>query len=190
MSQFEPSPQAEEENESRLRADAEDSMQLKRERLGMTDDVVAQQQTPAAEDTVDDARLSYVDRLLKSAPMLKAPLGLADRVITRLKEETPLPPGYDSGIGVAAGLGVAALITLPIMATLAVVLVRSVLYEDVRRQTWQTFSGFVGDAWAWLIDLPPVFLVVLAIVAVIYLLFSGYLVWFWRGLIRTARSLK
>src|SRR6188768_4257251 len=85
---------------------ADDSMQLKRDRLGVEDSV--------AESQTDEKRLHYVDRLLKSAPVLSAPRGFADRVMNRLKGATPHTPDYEQGTGIMVGLGAGSLFYLPI----------------------------------------------------------------------------
>lgn len=174
--------------EEKPQSDVEDdSMQLKRDRLGVSDDVADEQ--VAAED----ARLSYVDRLLHSAPLLRAPIGFAERVIARLKAQTPRPPRYEEGTGIAVGLGVAALITIPVLGTLASVLVISLFDADMRDAVWDLFSGSADSLWDWITKLPsdlPALFAVLVVFVVIELFFWVYVVWFWRGLVRSAKDLR
>ncbi len=169
--QFSPLQQPEHDTE-------DDSMQLKRDRLGVEHE---------AHEESD--HLSYVDRLLRSAPMLSAPLGFAERVIARLKAEPPRIVRYEEGTGIVLGLGAAAFIFLPILMTVAVILGLGLINEDFREATWETagdFANGVVDA----IATSPVLTAGMIIVLMLFLGASGYFMWFWRGLIRTARRLR
>jgi hypothetical protein len=167
--QFSPLQQPEHEAE-------DDSMQLKRDRLG-------------AEVQEENEHLSYVDRLLRSAPMLSAPLGFAERVIARLKADPPRVIRYEEGTGIVLGLGAAAFIFLPILMTVAIVLGLGVVNEDFRETTWET-AGEVLTSIADAIAASPVLTAGLIIMLMLFLGASGYFMWFWRGLIRTARRLR
>jgi hypothetical protein len=156
----------------------DDSMQLKRDRLGVDDSV--------AESQVDEKRLHYVDRLLKSAPMVSAPRGFAERVMNRLKGSTPHSPDYEQGTGIVVGLGAGSLVYLPLLATAVYILVRSILDSAFRSRVWD----IAGNIVAWIVAIPtdyPFIFAAVIIAVVIALIMSGYLVWFWRGLIRSTR---
>lgn len=160
----------------------DDSMQLKRDRLGVSEDA-AQSTQP------EEKRLQYVDRLLKSAPMLAAPLGLADRVIARLKGSTPRTPNYSDGAGIMVGLSAASFIAIPILATIVFLLARSFFDEEVRTDVLDS----MGNALSWVVGLPaeyPFISTLLLIALLLFLAMSGYLVWFWRGLVRSAKKLR
>lgn len=159
--------------------DAEDdSMQLKRDRLGVE---------PEAHEESD--HLSYVDRLLRSAPMLSAPLGFAERVIARLKAEPPRVIRYEEGTGLVLGLGAVAFIFLPILMTVAVILGLGLIDEEFRESTWDT-AGEVANSVVDAIAASPFLTGAMVIVLMLFLGASGYFMWFWRGLIRTARRLR
>lgn len=156
----------------------DDSMQLKRDRLGAEPEVQE-----------ENEHLNYVDRLLRSAPMLSAPLGFAERVIARLKADPPRVIRYEEGTGIVLGLGAVAFIFLPILMTLTIILGLGLINEDFREETWDT----VGDVLSEVADAIATSPVLTAFVIVVVLLFlgaSGYFMWFWRSLIRTARRLR
>lgn len=185
MSRLEFSPQEDPQQQS----DPDDSMQVKRSRLGVEDEVAEAQ----VDSEAHEHRLAYVDRLLKTAPIFKAPLGFADRVISRLKAQTPLPPRYEEGTGIVVGLSVAALISIPVFATVIYILLRGVFDSRIRNDVWDGLTDIIGSVWQGLVSLPtdyPVLFVILVTLLTINLIFSGYVVWFWRGLLRSAKKLR
>lgn len=174
--EYNPQPELEPEDSAQEEL-LDDSMQLKRSRLGVEDDV-------ASQNISDESRMRYVDRLMHSAPMLSAPLGFAERVVSRLKELTPRPPQYDEGLGIAIGLLASVVIVIPALAFAMFVLIRFILEESTRTA--------VGDALLALADfvVQPFVLGIIGILVFLYLLLSGYIVWFWRGVIRSAKKLR
>ena len=168
--EFEPDDSAQEEV-------LDDSMQLKRSRLGVEDDV-------ASQNISDESRMRYVDRLMSNAPMLSAPLGFAERVVSRLKELTPRPPQYDEGLGIAIGLLASVVIVIPALAIAIYTLIRFILEESTRTAVWDALVAVESFI------VQPFVLVVIGLIVFIYLVMSGYIVWFWRVVIRSAKKLR
>lgn len=174
--EYNPQPEFEPDDANQAEVQ-DDSMQLKRSRLGVEDDV-------ASQNISDESRMRYVDRLMQSAPVLSAPLGFAERVVARLKELTPSPPQYDEGLGIAIGLLASILIVVPTLGVALFGLFRFILDEGVRNDVWD--AGVTLADWL----THPFVLGILGILLVMYLILSGYIVWFWRGVIRSAKKLR
>lgn len=174
--EYNPQPDYEPE-ESNQEEQVDDSMQLKRNRLAVGDDV-------ASENISDESRMRYVDRLMQSAPSLSAPLGFAERVVARLKELTPRPPQYDEGLGIAIGLFSSVIIVIPALTLALYVILRLTFDEAARNTVW---DGLVSiTEWTF----HPVVLALIGIILFLYLMLSGYFVWFWRGVLRSAKKFR
>ena len=73
-------------------------------------------QSPA--DAAEFQRLKQVDRMLRAAPMERAPQALALKIMARLAEGMPDQLRRSSGLALALGLALVALILTPLLAIL------------------------------------------------------------------------
>jgi hypothetical protein len=145
-----------------------------------------------SESTADPAfeNLQRVDHLLKTAPLLAAPLGFADRVIGLLKKQVNQYPNYSEGTGIVLGLVSVAMVVIPLLGTAIFLVTQAIISQSVRGTLIREISALIETVAAWgqnpTISLPIAILMLLAILP--FTALSGYLFWFFNGVFGAGSS--
>ena len=182
MSRLEFDPQKGHESEDDFQPQPDE--QASHHRLALPED-------EAAAAAAEANRLQYVEQLLRNAPLLSVPIGFADRVVAAIKGQDHDDPNYQDATGIVLGLLFAALIAIPLFATPVYLTGRALLNGESRTAILAELESVMSSFLLWLesLSLTPIIFIPLALAVLVGLiLVSGYVLWFFRSLLKSGRS--
>lgn len=168
-------PQEEPESGAEIALPAE-SAPAAFQRLALPDEAFAS--TPAEE------RASYIDHLLRNAPLLATPVGFAERVVKAIKTRLHNQPNYRDGAGIVAALTITAFLVLPLLGLVVNIFFRLLTDANFPDNAANDIEAGL-ETLAMLLQ-NPTLLVVLVALIIPFLLLVAYVYRFWRGVLAAA----